>query len=163
VDVLHLGRVGGQRVCADCHRARARGSSAPPGESRSGSLATFRRIDACTRAAAVTLRLLLYLGLYQLAKNTDLVSWILAGFLLADALTWLAAAWLDRHFHSAEVVGEALLYSAAIVLWLHFTGGLQLPADAAGRAIMCLSFFGTLSIKGTFQTWRLMHGERPGA
>ena len=155
---LHLGRWGRYRICPSCHREQIADPSGPERSAQSEQILLIRRVDACFRAGAVVIRLLFYTALYQLARGTDFGPHILSGFLLGDSITWLASAWLERRFHSLAVTIETILYTVAIVVWIQLTGGLQFPEEPAAKALVALSFFGTFSVKGGWQAWRLLHG-----
>ncbi len=155
-DVLHLARVGRLRICSDCFRAQVSAATKGRDDEADDALILLRKIDTIFRYGHVALRLAFYVVLYQLAKDTSFGAHILTGFLLGDGITWLASAWFDRRFHSLAVGIEIILYTGAIALWLHLTGGLLLPEHPADKAIVALSFMGTFGAKGSWRVWKLL-------
>ena len=158
-DVLHLARVGRTRICTDCYKSQVARSTTRQAQEDSESLILLRRIDSLFRYGSVVIRLVFYTGLYQLAKHSGFYSDVLTGFLLGDGITWAASAWFDRRFHSLAVLVEIILYTGAIALWVHLTGGFHLPEDPAAKGVVFLIFFATFSAKGSWKAWRLLHRE----
>lgn len=159
-DALDLGRWGRYRICPDCHDNQIAAPLADRDNGDTDQTLLIRRVDAAFRVGAVVCRLLLYFGLYQLARRTDFGPHVLTGFLLADTMTWIASAWLEKRFHSLAVTLEAILYTGALALWILLTGGLEFPDDPTAMGIVALSFLGTFSTKGCWQAYRILHGDR---
>ena len=126
-DATTLGKIGPRRICEDCYRAQVAAPLGPGADEDPDPFVIIRRVDAIFRYGATAIRLGLYTILYLLARNTDFGPHVLSGFLLADGVTWIAAVWLDRRFHSLAVAFEAFVYMGIIALHINFTGGFQMP------------------------------------
>jgi len=113
---------------------------ADPAPAMTPVLQHLHRIDRWHRGVCFAGRLGIYSGLWAWSIHAPTGAAVFSGFLLADALTWLAATLIDVRFHRLAVGLELAFYLACTGLWLSMDSAWTLPQEASLQAAAWLSF-----------------------
>lgn len=143
---------------ADAGTALAGATASSP----SVSLQTLQRIDRAVRGGQVAARVVLYGLLLLFAVRSPIGIHVLTGVLWADVASWAVAAWFDVAMHRLAVLWELALYAVVGIATASLGGGLQLPLDSEGRAVVALTGMMTLGLKLGLFAWKILWGERTG-
>ena len=162
-----VGPRGGRTACTGCRtegerieaEERARfelehAEVAPPSVSE-----VVAGVDDKLRYGGIALRWGTYILAVILAVNSDVISHMLHGYVMADFGTWLATFWIDLKTRRARVVTDATGFIVLTTLMVN-TDAMGVPHDGESFGIAFLSFVLFFTIKGSITLVNRIHGDR---